>query len=287
MTKPRAQTITEKDLAEYLTTQNDFDLELFVYRTARELGLAASHGGTYNDPITEKPRQYDVRVTGRVGIHRVALAVECKSLSTSYPLLVSRIPRSEDESFHEVIFSHQLVQRGHTHIVGLERFTPLPIRGLQSRYPLGKQVGKSTAQVGRNERGDLISGDNQVFDKWSQALASAADLISTAKRASEELSVEEFFTCVLPVLVVSDDTLWLADYSDAGALTSGPTRAPHTTLFVGREYSSPLGDTCTLSHLEIYTRSEIGKLFTQISKPGPFWQAVFPEAAIRNAMDKD
>src|SRR4051812_45222497 len=87
MSKRRDKEITAEDLGEYLNTQDDFDLELWVYRNAKERGLVASHGGTYDDPITQKPRQYDVRAESSVDHHGIALAIECKSLTTSYPLL--------------------------------------------------------------------------------------------------------------------------------------------------------------------------------------------------------
>lgn len=80
MAKYRETPITAEDLTEYVTTQDDFGLELFVYAKARELGLSATHGGTYIDPVTEKLRQYDVRASavqlpsGR----RIDLAIECK-----------------------------------------------------------------------------------------------------------------------------------------------------------------------------------------------------------------
>jgi hypothetical protein len=53
--------ITQADIAEYLVTQSDFDLELFVDRSLQERGITTSHGGSYFDSVTGKSRQYDVR----------------------------------------------------------------------------------------------------------------------------------------------------------------------------------------------------------------------------------
>jgi hypothetical protein len=61
MAKFRESSVEATDLIEYLTSQDDFDLELFVYRTAKEAGLEVSHGGSYEDPVTNKARQYDIR----------------------------------------------------------------------------------------------------------------------------------------------------------------------------------------------------------------------------------
>ena len=52
--------ITAADIAQYLDVRDDFDLELFAYQELRQHGWDAHHGGTYMDPFTEKPRQYDV-----------------------------------------------------------------------------------------------------------------------------------------------------------------------------------------------------------------------------------
>ena len=105
MAKLLDKAIEKADIVEYIKSCDDFDLELFVYRTARSKGLTASHGGTYEDPITKKIRQFDVRVSAQIAEYEITLAIECKNLSMSCPLLVSRIPRSDDESFHEVMLS--------------------------------------------------------------------------------------------------------------------------------------------------------------------------------------
>lgn len=82
LAKTRDVAITSTDLTKYLQSQDDFNLELFVYHTAKKLGYHASHGGTYEDPIT-KARQYDVRAHILGGDYRVDFAIECKSLNGS------------------------------------------------------------------------------------------------------------------------------------------------------------------------------------------------------------
>lgn len=81
----------------------------YLDRTKRR-GFAASHGGTYDDPVTKKARLYDVRALRQQDRFRVDLAIECKSLKRYYPLLLSRIPRTADESFHDLIFSRKRPQ---------------------------------------------------------------------------------------------------------------------------------------------------------------------------------
>lgn len=285
MARARDQTVTQQDLAEYLATQDDFALELYIYRLARELGLQASHGGTYTDPLTGKPRQYDVRASANIGNHLIALAIECKSLRVSYPLLISRVPRAERESFHAVIDSREAPPGS----LGIrEPLAPdcevLILDAGQSLYTVGEPVGKSTAQVGRNERGELISADAEVFDKWSQALSSAGELIEYAEDAYERHGFRHFYTCVLPILVVSDDVLWIADYSEDGVLLGDPQQVGEATIFVDRYHSAPAGFRgfrfrCPMSHLHVFTRSAVRGFLEQVSKPGQLWESIFPKKA--------
>jgi hypothetical protein len=106
-----------------------------------------------------------------------------------------------------------------------------------------------------------------------------------ARYASDEEDANEFFTCVLPILVVSDHTLWVVGYSEEG-VPDEPVEVTTTNLFVDRKYESDFGASCTLSHLNIYTRSEIARLLKHISTPGPLWESVFPRATIQSAMEE-
>lgn len=287
MAKVRDTPITAADIKQYLDTQDDFDLELHVYRTARKVGLAASHGGTYEDPVTKKHRQYDVRAWKERRNDRVDLAIECKALRPSFPLVVSRIPRAVEESFHHVILSHTREPKpGEVYTrFDLERARTLSMDGRYSMYGHGEPVGKSTTQIGRNDKGDFVDGDGDVFDKWSQALASADELVAHASDAHERHGTPMFLTAVLPVLVVSDDTLWVADYSEEGILQREPWLVNEATLFVGREYFSQFHDACVLSHLHIYTRTGIEAFLDAVAhNKVDSWERLFPKRGIEQAM---
>src|SRR6266404_2414480 len=211
--------ITAEDLKEYLTTRDDFALELFVYHEANKLGFQATHGGTYVDPVTSKHRQYDIRAAFERRGCRVDLAIECKSLQTTYPLLLSRIPRAQVESFHQLISYDRARERGADNsITGSLRLRPVGfttashervdptvplakavrVSGKQSIYPADAFVGKALTQVRRDEQEQLKSGD-EVFDKWSQALASVDELVA---RAEGGYGAASLLTFVIPVLVV-------------------------------------------------------------------------------------
>src|ERR1700730_3534769 len=95
--------ITAQNIVEYLENRDDFDLELFAYRELIAIGWPAHHGGNYVDSVTGKFRQYDVRaIKPFANSTYVSLSVECKSLTPEHPLLISRVPRSSLDSYHEL-----------------------------------------------------------------------------------------------------------------------------------------------------------------------------------------
>jgi len=107
MAKLKDNPISVSDLNEYLSGQDDFRLEIAVLKNFKKRNLEVLHGGTYEDPVTKLARQFDIRGSVRKNGFSVHLAIECKNLKESYPLLVSTLPRTYEESYHEVIFSHK------------------------------------------------------------------------------------------------------------------------------------------------------------------------------------
>lgn len=271
------------DINEFLATQDDFALELAIYHQAKLLGLEVTHGGNYEDPLTKKPRQYDLRVFRILGDQRIDLAIECKSLSPSFPLLISRIRRIPEESYHEVIWSYNDDgTSSRFRIPGLDtNARTARLRNRDSVYPEGEFVGKATTQIGRNDKGQFLSGDGQVFDKWSQALASAADLVfdATDHYEDSENGICNSFIC--PVVVVPDGTLWVVDYEDDGAVRGDPVQTDEATLFVGREYWGVVNHPgYAISHLHFCTRSGVVALLSQVADDPRLWERLFPVGAI-------
>jgi hypothetical protein len=103
MPKLKSTPITQKDLDEFIASGSDFAFEMTVLSLLRKMGFNTSHSGTYQDPVTQKIRQFDLRASKVQGDFRLTLAVECKNLRTNFPLLISAVPRTVDEAFHEVI----------------------------------------------------------------------------------------------------------------------------------------------------------------------------------------
>ena len=136
-------------------------------------------------------------------------------------------------------------------------------------YGAGLPVGKHTFQLRRESpKNSFKTGDSDSYDKWSQALASAADLVTRACGAHFRCGVMQIFSFVLPVLVISDNTLWVVDYNDRGQ-RSEPKPAEECQLFVDRAYE--IGrrgvDPYTITHLHIYTRTGFASFLRGITAP--------------------
>lgn len=259
MTSQEGSPITEVDIENYLSNQDDFALELRVLLKTRQLGCRSMHGGTYIDPVTNKPRQYDLRVYGQHlgGDWRAAFAIECKALQPSYPLVLLRVPRTKPESLH-----HLLMVSPHGVFEADKASSKL--------HPFDGHVGKSAFQMGRNKDGTFKKGrDGDVYDKWTQALSSAEGLVKEFVHPSKG----SFSAIVLPILVVSDGCLWAVDYSEDGQMLRPPTQVDQATLFVDREYAIGVKD-FHIKHLQIFTEQGISELL-RLMNVGSWWDAAF------------
>jgi hypothetical protein len=82
-TKP----IEAADLSEYLKSDDDFQFELEIFRSCLKGGASSvEHGGTYQNPVTKKDRQFDIRMAVQKEQCLLKLAIECKNLKTNFPL---------------------------------------------------------------------------------------------------------------------------------------------------------------------------------------------------------
>ena len=282
MAKLKNIPIGESDLVEYLDTASDFAFELRCLERLSGMGFQCEHGGSYTDPVTKKTRQFDIRARKCDGRICVWCAVECKCLSESFPLLVMCVPRLREESFHDLILSYdpELVEQDQPFVPALAK-TCEAVRAAHpsSEYVCGEPVGKSCAQVGRADHDhSIVANDAEVFEKWSQALASLGDL---ADRAAEHGEAQHniALSLILPVVVVPDGTLWKVDYEENGARKNNPTRAERCSFCVGHTYAPrfPVGQTTVVvSHLEFVTFSGLHGLMDGMTRLPNSW---FPENA--------
>jgi hypothetical protein len=246
MAKLKPDAITETDLREFVANDSDFGFEMQVLKQLRSLDFECSHSGTYQDPVSEKIRQFDIRALKRKGSCALELGVECKNLRANYPLLLSAVPRTTMESFHQLVSFEGAV----TQVVNVRT-----VQAPGSVYKAGEMVGKKTDQVGRDASGELLRDDTATFEKLNQAVNSCNDLVR--KSAVEPHEPRPFFKAVVPVLVVPPQLLWQVDYAEDGDVLVQPRRVIRSSLFINHAWTVDLGPWGTveyrLSHLEVLT----------------------------------
>jgi hypothetical protein len=262
-----AQEIKAEDIAEYLDDRDDFTMELFALRALRERGWIAHHGGSYPDPLQPKLRQYDVRARFQFTHRRdLSLAVECKSLSKEFPLVVSRVPRPEVDAYHDVI---QLWKRPQADtIFTVEPNDPNYLRLYDVGGPVGKSMTQLKCEINKQGVKKFTASDADTHDKWTQSLASASELAAMASQATTD-SEKPTFTFVMPVLVVNDETLWTVDYDEEGN-RGVIAAADDVQYFVDREqvlkgrYGSYR---YRFTHLHIFTRIGFLRMLQNYASP--------------------
>ncbi|MCH8046366.1 MAG: hypothetical protein IID44_21875 [Planctomycetes bacterium] len=289
MAKLKHDPITAADLTDFLDNHSDFAFEIDVLNSLLAQGFECEHGGSYVDPYTKKPREFDLRATKVFGRRIIRLAVECKNLKSSFPLLITCLPRKHEESFHEVAISidPQTVTLSPSEIMRARAFE-LSAKGIRLSgehfiYATGAPVGKSSDQIGRNLDGAIVANDSDVYSKWAQALSSAQELIDRACCDAETREGEWYVSVVIPVLVVPDAMPWKVDYDANGRRLDKPHNTPRCSYFIQMSYlagSNIIGTTYNISHLEFVTLAGLVELIDDLSGSEARLDATFPMEAI-------
>ncbi len=251
MPKLKPDSIQKSDFEEYLDSSSDFSFELSVLKMLRGNEIECEHGGLYEDPVTNKSREFDIRASKKISNYVVRLAIECKNIRENFPVLVSCVPRHEDESYHQV-----------AHVSGSGSFDPhqsrastISIRGEYSIYKPEGLIGKSTVQVGRALDGSISANDSELHDKWGQCLNSLNDLVIRSYWDGEKEEGYHLST-VLPIVVVPNTRLWSVAYDYNGNRVSEPRQTERCSCFINKDYrmgTRLAGTRIWVSHVEIMT----------------------------------
>lgn len=235
--------ITQADVQAYLSQVSDFSFEMQVLHKLIGLGFRCQHSATYRDPITNKSRQFDIRAFREAGRTHLTLVVECKNLRDTSPLLVQTTPRLGWESYHDLV-----IRKYDSLLYGSVQRISSPDSVYQPLLPTGRQ----TDQVTRKTDGSFLVSDGPVYEKISQSLNGAFELLADAIAKGRH----NFVFAVIPMLVVPENRLWVLEYDSDGKVTRGPTQSDRVTLFVDHVWALPHAygpSPFSLSHLEIVT----------------------------------
>jgi hypothetical protein len=208
------------------------------------MGIVAEHAGSYVDPVTGRLRAYDVRAHWNDGIRTLRLAIECKSLEASAPLLIYATPRLPSEAYHSVMFRYR---------IGGSLFIDVDSRA--GVYIVDQPVGRQPDQPMLDGNGNFKSNDTATFDKWMQAVSGCSDLVKASIHAPFSPSKGNVAS-VIPMLVVPEQMLWQVSYHADGTINQDAHMVDNTTLILRHTWTHPglLGPVSySISHLEIVT----------------------------------
>jgi hypothetical protein len=262
--KLKLDEIVASDINEYAEKSSDFAFEQRVFCELITQGFDAEHGGTYVDPVTGKPREFDIRAKKDLSgdsYHRslwprLFLAVECKNIGKHFPLVIGTVPRRSSDAFHEVIVIKK------SNYVGGSK--PVIKRVPRKLYDENTPVGKDCVQVGRLHSGDDLTGSDQgIYEKWSQAISSSHDLVRSAcaiKDLERDISFD-LVTLVLPIVVVPDNTLWVVNYDGNGGRVGSPVAVDQASYFVGHRIPIENANCAEISHLHFCTLGGLKPFF--------------------------
>lgn len=266
--------ISPSEIQTVVLSEDDFGHEMRVggilsnvkYPTpphAQARVLRPHHGGTYKDQVTGKTRQFDYRcqITKRYDdLHNIFLAVECKNLNPDLPLVVCGRSRTDDESYHVFI------ARGEDNKSQLRK-----VEGPSSLYKPRDFVGKSLLRLKKKDNKLCTDGDSEIYDKWSQALASSQDL---ASGAVYNKPLPKSLAFIMPVIVVPNNSLWTVSYNDDGALQGAPQQVEQCEFYVDQKL--PIGLPFVLTHIHFVTLKGLSQLLSDFANADSYkWDKAF------------
>ncbi|MCG8553399.1 MAG: hypothetical protein MI799_23590 [Desulfobacterales bacterium] len=265
MAKLQKIVIDKTHIDDYINNTSDFTFEIKTLKELVTLGFECEHGGTYEDPITKKTREFDIRASKRlINLEEfkldICLSVECKNIRNNHPLVIQSVKRLENESYMDLVWSNYTF---HSLTYISTYGYNIPIYGDDSPYPVGGATGKSCDQVGMNNNNEIVANDSSVFDKISQSINAAYSLLKNAHYASDDKD-HIFITLVLPILVVPDDRLWNVTYDVDGNIISEPSKIPNCEYYIDKSWllggERERKTRYNLSHLEIVQLGHLEQL---------------------------
>jgi hypothetical protein len=269
--------ITADEIKKVVLSEDDFGFEMRVgnilkpenvkypeLRNAHASIMPFSHGGTYKDQVTEKTRQFDYRfqiIRTIMGSTRILFAVECKNLNPDLPIVVCGRPRTKGESYHVYIAGHGALSK------------LFKVEGISSIYKPNNFVGKSLLRLKIKDRKLCAEGESEIYDRWSQALASSHDLARDAA-----YKAPQSFAFVMPVVVVPDDALWQVSYKDNGEPESAPAKIDQCEFYADQKI--PIGLPFVITHIHFVTLKGLSQMLANFANADYFkWDEIFSRAA--------
>jgi hypothetical protein len=287
-------TITDQ-IIQSLAAESDFGFEMRVGQELRSLPPESfRQHESYHDPKNPKgptDRTFDFQVIYAFEHWRLQMAVECKNIHEDAPYVVCGHKRRVEESLHDVICTGYNMARSPTARIARvkphsELYPVLDVGGKDSF------VGKSVFRPKPPEKpkptealqGFTVLRDDG-YDRWNQALASAAFMSSRAPWHPGPAGSNPILALVLPVYVVPDSALWRLEFDGDGGVVGAPSKTDHVTLFVDRHVDTRDFNPhrlqhlkITLSHVHFFTLGGLRHWLRSVVGSGHrFWRGAMPD----------
>jgi hypothetical protein len=226
--------------------------------------LSPEHGGTYTDKVTGKTRQFDYRsqiVGGVVTPQRLYWAIECKNINPDYPFVICGRQRTTEESYHTLFkfVNHQ--------------FKVVRSNDFNSIYKPLEFVGKSVRRIKRKQNDLTAEGDSEIYDRWSQAISSCHDF---AEKAFKDMGTSNCAVFMMPLVVVPNDTLWIANYKEDGLLADAPNKVDQCQFFIDQKISIASTASLVLTHIHFATLKGLSDMIADFISPrSRTWTSIF------------
>jgi hypothetical protein len=220
-------------------------------------------------------RQYDYRckLPKNDGEHRLSMAVECKNLGPDTRLVVCGVGRRRSEAFHTLVVSRCNQQQ-------IDSFESKQAKTQDALYQYGKFVGKSVHVADFSGNSPELKGDGEIYQRWTQAVDSAVDLVKEATVAANRNKPGEVHSAILPILVVPDESLWTTHFDSAGEISSDPVNALECTYFIGKRIIAPTPHSYMVgfvfSHVHIFTLTGFKSFLNKMAMNDHAWDEIFP-----------
>ena len=263
MAKLKKDTLKKENILDFLEIESSFQFEIKVLNTLNDFfnkdrvfkNYKQNHGGIYIDPITNKPREFDIRVEADFttdtideyrGINRnIKLAVECTNLKDYNPLVFHSTRREYFEKFHYLIaqkkwnasLSHRIRHDNIKSVVWCKK-----IKGKYSPYA-NDFVGKSSCILGINEdqkdkNKRFSTNDAAFYSKLMQSLNSAEQFIEIPQYL-DTTAIKDSFMAIIPIVVVPNNCLWdvqYKDYKGKEKIVGEPINTDHIQYLYNKEF---------------------------------------------------
>lgn len=233
------------------------------------------HSGCYRDYATNKMRQFDYQceIIGDFDSpnqKKVFLAVECKNIPETCPLVIFCVRRTEP-TYYTYVESNRANS--------VVRRVDMPNWIYNEPF-----VGKKCARIKWRDDGftiDSQAGEKEVFERYAQALSSAFDLARRSCSFARATHKEVISSLILPLIVLPDRSLWRVDHDGAGSIVGEPVLVEQCSYFVDWRFNA--GELAHLNqndfaftHVQFLTLQGFGAFVAKFSRSRAFWQTIFP-----------